>query len=115
MGDVIFEVEYIDRATGEVVRTRVREHGLARRMARELAKASGRRAIIRRVCPESSALWSVHLADARTGDIECVWNGLTKREVLLRWKLWSERQTQCVLVAWPEWMPALGMSLEAAA
>lgn len=55
---------------------------------------------------KGSKLWSVYLADTQTGEFYCVWTELTKSEVLLRWKKWRERKTQCVMVAWPGWLPA---------
>lgn len=110
-----FELTYTDSATGMLVKTEVSGLGLAKQLAKKLAKASGRRAVICRKYPVPVLLWSVHLADVETGKVECVWTGLTKREVLLRWRLWKEGRTNCVLVAWPEWMPRLSMSLDAAA
>lgn len=49
--------------------------------------------------------WDVFIIDTQTGEVWQVWTGLTKAEVLSRWKLWKERKTQCVLVAWPQWLP----------
>ena len=116
MEGYIFELEYTDHESGELVYRDVAELGIAQQLAKELAKASGRRAVIRRKRnPQSTFLWSVHLADAQTGELECVWSGLTKREVLMRWRLWKEQQTDCALIAWPEWMPPLQMSLPSVA
>lgn len=74
---------------------------------RELAIASGRRAVITRVRVRNSEplLWTVHIADTQTNEVYEVWTRLTKREVLSRWRLWSERKTECVLIAWPQWLP----------
>jgi hypothetical protein len=111
MGEVVFELEYIDRLTGVPMCKEVSGLGLAQKLAKELAIASGRRAIIRR--KRTAGLWTVHIADTKSGEVTVLWKGLTKREAMLRWKLWKERRTECVLVAWPEWLPQPSIGLVA--
>ena len=116
MEEVLFELEYTDRTSGERVLKRIADFRLARELAKELAQASGRRAIIhrRRVRRPTRVTytWSVTLVNAETGSIRKVWRGLSKREVLLRWARWRERKTHSTLVAWPEWMPPLKVELQ---
>lgn len=98
----VFTLDYIDSITGQAVSAEVADHATARQLARTLALASGRRAIITR---QRRLLWDVYLVDTQTGEIWQAWAGLTKPDVLAHWRKWSERKTQCVLVAWPRWLP----------
>lgn len=107
MEDCVFELEYTHRRTGARVVREVAEFGLARRLAKELAKASGRRAIIRRkkARVRRSNRWTVQVACGESGEVYQIWRGLTKFEALTRLRVWEERKHNAVLVAWPEWMP----------
>lgn len=100
---IVFELEYCDRATGDRVYKEVGGMKAAQQLARELAKASGRRAVIRqkRVVKQVET-WSVHVADPTAGSIQLLWSGLTRVEVARRWLVWNARHTGCVLLAWPD-------------
>lgn len=104
---IAFRLDYTDAATGESVSVTVDRFDVARRLAPELARASGRRAIVTRIrtTDRPRPLWTVHLVDTETGEVRVLWDRLTKAEVLARWKLWREQWTQCVLLAWPDGMP----------
>lgn len=94
-----FELTYTDQ-NGQMKRKIVSGFDTAKALAKELAMASCRRAVIRRCPPSNWRVYCVH----RDGTVDAAWNNLTKREVLDRWKLWRERKTGCVLVAWPDWI-----------
>ena len=111
VAEIGFELEYTDRVSGETVCVEVLGFQRVRSLAKELAKASGRRAIVRR---KKLWLWSVHIANFETGESEVLWKGLTKHEALLRWRLWRERRTDCVLLPWPEWVAPLRLVVELA-
>lgn len=110
MSDAAFELEYVDRVTGETVYVEVFGFQRVRELAKELAKASGRRTMIRR---KKAWHWSLHLANLETGEFSRIRRGLTKREALLRLRYWKVRKTNCVVIAWPEWVP-LRLGLKAA-
>lgn len=115
METIEYQLEYIDAATGQPVRKTISHLHVAQSLAKQLAQASGRRAVITRVrrAPTQPLLWTVHLAHAQTREVVMLWEGLTKAEVLSRWKLWRERKTHCVLVAWPQWLPPATISIPA--
>lgn len=98
MEELIFEVEYCDRETGERKTKEVGEHGLARQLAKDLAKASGRRAVIRqrRLVVVEEETWAVQLANTRSNTVELVWTGLSRKEVLLRCISWTDDQSYLV-------------------
>lgn len=72
----------------------------AKKLARELAMSSGRRAILTRVRPQS---WKVYVVDGDTRRKSLLWTDLSKREVLMRWRLWDEKGTRAILIAEPNW------------
>jgi hypothetical protein len=111
-----FRLDYTDAQTGQSVSRTIEKLHLAQQLAKELAQASGRRAVITRVriSPTKPLLWSVRVADLQTSEILDLWEGLSKREVLARWKLWKEHQTQAVLIAWPESFPQPKVTLDRA-
>lgn len=96
----VFGLRYTDRE-GQLVEKVVEDWELAKQLARELAQASGRRAVIFR---RPAYAWDVYVID-QEGARELAWSGLTKREVIERWKRWRPRRTGCVLVAYPDWWP----------
>ena len=114
MEEIVFSLEYTDRNSGKRVRQEVAELGLAQRLAKELARASGRRVIVRRVSTTRRPTWSVILVNASSGSIRHVWTGLSKREVLMRWKRWNEHKMGASLIAWPDSFPPLAVEMQAA-
>lgn len=101
-----FDLSYTDKDGKRVFRTIEGDFTTARRIAQELAIASGRRAIISR----RDETWRVYIIDGVSRRRSLLWNGLTKREVLLRWKLWNESGTQSILIAVPNWYPRRRMT-----
>lgn len=95
---IVYEVAYTS-AEGEYRCVEVDSLDLARSLARELTHATGHRAIIFKRRRE----WKVYLADLVEGTCEVLWSGMTKQEVMMRMRLWKERKTECVLLAWPDW------------
>lgn len=112
MKEVIFELEYTCAVTGERVSREVNGFGLAKQLAKDLARASGRRAIIKR---RNSRKWSLYSADIQTGRVLNVMGGLEKEFALAVIRKWNAARMQCVLVALPEWMPQLRIEVELAA
>ncbi|MCC7334399.1 MAG: hypothetical protein IT422_04865 [Pirellulaceae bacterium] len=106
----VFTLDYIDSITGQPASAEVTDHATARQLARALALASGRRAIITR---QRVQLWNIRIVDTQTGEVWQAWTGLTKPDVLARWKRWRERKTECVLVAWPQWLPQATITMSA--
>ena len=97
MEELVFVIEYCDRETGERKTKEVGEHGLARQLAKDLAKASGRRAVIRsRRVVVKEETWAVQLANTRSNTVELVWTGLSRKEVLLRCISWADDQSYLV-------------------
>lgn len=103
MGNEVFELTYRNRETGELCKREVTEFDTAKEIARELAMASGYRAIIKRK-REPTHKWIVQLYDVKNNELLEAWSGLSKQEVLMRWKLWREQDTESVLIPWPETM-----------
>lgn len=102
MSEFVFEIEYTDQRSGEKRLQTVEHYELARRVAKCLAMASGKRAIIRRKRTGlDPADWSVYLVDLQNGSVDLAWEGITKRQVLSRWHRWDERRARAVLIAWP--------------
>lgn len=96
----VFEIEYVDRTSGEVVTKTVPEWKLAQSLARELAMANGRRAIIRRKEVDRWLVIYVDLVDNRFVKID---GALSKREAVLTWKRWDARTSDAALLLWPAW------------
>lgn len=96
----VFEIEYIDRLSGEVVTKTVPEMRLAMDLARELAMATGRRAIIRK---KEADRWSVIYVDLIDRRIIKLDGSVSKREAMLTWKRWNPRSQSAALLLWPEW------------
>ena len=103
MKEVVFELEYTCTNTGERVSREVSSFGTARKLAKELARATGRRAIIKRRSKPKS--WMIYTADMQTGRVKVAMQSLTKDFAIMLVRQWNELQTDCVLIAWPEWMP----------
>lgn len=75
----VFEIEYVDIGSGEVVTKTVAEMRFAQELAKELAMATGRRAIIRRKEPDRWSVIYVDLVDRRIVKLDC---SLSKRHSL---------------------------------
>lgn len=71
----------------------------AKKQARELALANCSRVIITRI--KEAVTWKVYVIDSDTRQRSLVWEGLTKKEVLQRWKRWDEARTKAILIAIP--------------
>lgn len=97
---MLFELTYIDRVGNRVNKTIDCDFPTATKMAQELAKASGRRATIKRKTQNS---WYVFAIDGTTRERTLLWKGLSKREAYMRWKLWDDRGTKAVLIVLPQW------------
>jgi len=104
--NVVFEIEYTDRHSGERVTVEVQGTGAARELARELAMASGHRAVIRR---KPKRQWRVLVADLETGEITTIEQRLTVREAAKMFRSWNgrARSEHAVCLYWPDWAPEL--------
>jgi hypothetical protein len=71
----------------------------ARVQAKEIAKAVGSRVVITR--KQDHITWSVYVIDSDTRQKSLVWDGLTKQDVLKRWKRWREGEVRAILIAIP--------------
>lgn len=100
MSELVFEIEYVDRATGEIVTRTVGEMRLAQKLARELAVAHGRRAVIRRKA--AGRTWTVLAVVPETEDVFVVERGISKRAASLAWRRWRFDREGAVLLLWPE-------------
>lgn len=100
-GEFVFEIEYVDRASGNAVTRTVSEMRLAQKLARELAIAHGKRAMIRRV--SAGETWSLILVvpDA-DGQSAIVRRRLTKREAIVLWRHWNYKRKGAVMLLWPD-------------
>lgn len=95
-----FELTYTDRDGKRVKKTIESDFATAREIARDLAEVSGRRTILTRIRPQS---WKVYVVDGDSRRKSLLWTDLSKREVLLRWKLWDESGSRAILIAEPNW------------
>lgn len=96
MEELVFEIEYCDRETGERKTKEVGECGLAQQLAKQLAKASGRRAVIRQRKVVKGTVWAVQKASLRTNTVELLWTGLTRQQVLLRFLAWDDDKSYLI-------------------
>ncbi len=95
-----FELSYTDSKGKRIRKVIDCDSKTAKQMARELAMSSGKRAILTRVRRLS---WRVYVIDGSTRTKSLLWTDLSKREVLLRWKLWDETGSRAILIAEPNW------------
>lgn len=95
-----FELSYTDGQGKRTTKVIDCDSDTAKKLARELAMSSGRRAILTRVRPQS---WKVYVVDGDTRRKSLLWTDLSKREVLMRWRLWDEKGTRAILIAEPNW------------
>lgn len=95
---MIFEVMFWGESGVEV--REVEGFQAARELARERARASGRKTIVQRKIQSG---WRVLIIDASTGDVLSIESGLTKRQAGLVWRRWRARANQAVCVPLPEW------------
>lgn len=93
----MFEIEFVD-VKGNTRRKIVPNHRIAREVARSLAVAVGRRAIIRR----RQTRYDMLLIDLETRSIVQVGNGWDEDRAFKFWKDWNFRSQKCVAVPWPE-------------
>jgi hypothetical protein len=93
--ELVFVIEYCDRETGERKTKEVGERGLAHQLAKELAKASGRRAVIRQRKVDAK-VWAVQKASLRSNTVELLWSGLTRQQVLLRFLAWEDDKSYLI-------------------
>jgi hypothetical protein len=100
MGDVVFELVYTCAVTGEQVQRDVTGFTRAREVAKELAKASGRRAIIRR-----KRIWRMMLVDLQTQTYYPVEDNLGTSEAAQWWSSWEAEAKQAVALPWPAGLP----------
>jgi hypothetical protein len=95
----VFEIEYCE--SGEKKTRRVEGQRLAMKLAKELAVETGKRTVLRRLPGPVPRDWTVFLLDLDTGELDRIWEGMTKHQVLQRWRIWDERGTGLAIVAWP--------------
>lgn len=95
-----FELTYTDNFGNRVNKTIDCDFKTARKMAQELAKASGRIATIKR---KTQNTWYIFAIDGITRERTLLWKGLSKREAYMRWKLWDDQGTKAVLIVLPQW------------
>ena len=110
--ELVFEIEYIDRETGDIVTKTVSEMRLAQKLAKELAVAHGRRASITRKAREKTE-WSLYFADLETGEVFPSERPLTKSDAMAEWYEWKARRERTVCVPWPSWAPAPTITFQA--
>ena len=105
-----FEIEYTDRKSGVLVVMEVSGADAARQLARELAMASGKRAIVRR---SPNRQWRVFVADVETGEVTPLDQKLTTREAAIMFKNSNRRAQELGMVClyWPHWAPVINIQL----
>jgi glucose-6-phosphate isomerase len=108
MGDDEFELEYTCAVTGEKVSRIVKGFERARSIARELAMASNRRAVVRR-----KRIWRMLLVDIETASVYEVDRDLDTDTAAAWWQGWDGESTRAVALPWPACLP-LPQALEAA-
>lgn len=108
MGDDVFELEYTCAVTGEKVSRQVKGFERARAIAKELAKASNRRAVIRR-----QRIWRMLLVDLQTESFYEVDRDLCTEDAATWWQEWNGESKRAVALPWPSCLP-LPRALEAA-
>lgn len=108
--EVMFELEYTCAVTGERVIRDVSSFDTACQIAKVLAKASGRRTMIRRK-PKADRMWTVFMADVQTGTVDVAKDQMSKRRAMMLVRAWKAREKECVLFAWPDWAPRFRMEI----
>lgn len=93
----MFEIEFVD-LKGNTRRKIVPNHRIAREVARSLAIAIGRRAIIRK----RNTKWTFLLIDLETRAIVQVGKGYSKEDANEFWNDWDYIGNNSVAIAWPE-------------
>jgi hypothetical protein len=93
---------YTCSVTGERVERTVQGWERARSIARELARASGRRAVIR---PRQRS-WRMLGVDLQAKRVYELDRGLSDRQVVLWWQQWQPDTTQVVVLPWPSDVPS---------
>ena len=93
----MFELSYF--SDGSHVKTVAEDFAQAKEQAKEIAKANRSRVIITRI--KEAVTWKVYVIDSDTRQRSLVWEGLTKKQVLQRWKMWNEERVRAILIAVP--------------
>lgn len=100
MGAHVFELTYTCAVTGETVSRLVSGWERARTLARDLAAASNRRAVITR-----RDAWTILLVDTHSTAVVKADRGLTTEAAMEWWSTWDYDRTGAVAVPWPESLP----------
>lgn len=93
----MFEIEFTD-SKGFTHRKIVPNHRIARELAKSVAVAAGRRAIVRK----RKEKWTMLLVDEETRSIVQVCKGYNKKEVIEFWENWDVTKTSAIPIPWPE-------------
>jgi hypothetical protein len=99
----MFEIQFIERETGATIRKQVPSHQIARQLARDLAVASGRRAIVRR-CGEWSQARLV-VMDMDRAVAVAVADKLERSQADRIVRDWDVGRDNSVAIAWPVGVP----------
>ncbi|MBX3422235.1 MAG: hypothetical protein KF752_11830 [Pirellulaceae bacterium] len=84
---------------GQMRRVRCRNFQSAKAIARSIALATGRRAIVRQIPRATWRLFVISLVD---GQITRTRATFTKRQAIEFWRQWRERHDGGVCVFWPD-------------
>jgi hypothetical protein len=94
----MFEVQFTDRATGQLVKKHITNHKLARELAQEMASRSGRRVVIRRLPRKRWDIYAIAVCDGQAFHCHRSIDSPTAREVI---RLTHPQLDRVALVLWP--------------
>lgn len=93
----MFEIEFVD-LKGNTRRKIVPNHRIAREVARSLAIAIGRRAIVRK----RETRWNMLVIDLDNHSIVQVGKGYDTERAIRFWSEWDFEAKRAIALAWPE-------------
>lgn len=93
----MFEIEFTD-SKGFTHRKIVPNHRIARELAKSVAVAAGRRAIVRK----RNTRWNILLIDLDNRSIVHVGKGYDTDRAMRFWCRWNHEEKRAIAVAWPE-------------
>jgi hypothetical protein len=99
----MFEIQFIERETGATIRKQVPSHQIARQLARDLAVASGRRAIVRKCGAWSRARIVVLNLDQPVAIAVKAELERSQADRIVR--DWDRERANSVAIAWPVGVP----------
>ena len=101
----MFEIEFVDVRSGHTVRRKVPSHQLARQLAKDLALATGRRAIVRKAETSIPQKWRMVIVDMEMQNYVDGRGNLTAGQAWSYFRNWDHVSLNAVALPWPQNLP----------